>query len=222
MNQTAKKENMVTRQTFYISILTSLTLGFLIGTAYTSFKLADSRQPGKRHMPPAMMGNMPKGTPAPGKGAGVAQKQDLAAMADPHIRKLQGILKEHPDNAQAWVELGNAFFDLDRFEDAINAYEKSLSIQPDNPHVLTDLGVMYRRNNESEKALDAFSRAVAVDPGFESAWFNKGVVYMHDLNDIAKAIDAWEQLLKVNPTAGINGGKRVSELIETLKKSQAR
>jgi len=126
-------------------------------------------------------------------------------------------LKEHPDNPQAWIELGNAFFDLDRFGDAINAYEKSLSIQPDNPHVLTDLGVMYRRNKESEKALEAFSRAVAVQPGFESAWFNKGIVYMHDLNDISKAIEAWEQLLKVNPTAKTNGGKRVSELVETLK-----
>jgi|SRR6056297_779205 len=217
MNQTVKKENMITRQTFYISILISLTVGFLIGTAYTSFNLADSRQPGKKHMPPAMMGNMPKDTPVPGKGAGDAQKQDLAAMADAHIRELQGVLKEDPDNPQAWIELGNAFFDLDRFGDAINAYEKSLSIQPDNPHVLTDLGVMYRRNKESEKALEAFSRAVAVQPGFESAWFNKGIVYMHDLNDISKAIEAWEQLLKVNPTAKTNGGKRVSELVETLK-----
>ncbi|WP_462268804.1 tetratricopeptide repeat protein [Desulfobacter sp.] len=217
MNQTAKKENMITRQTFYISILISLTLGFLIGTAYTSFKLADSRQPGKRHMPPAMMGNMPKGTPAPEKGVVGPQKQDLAAMADPHIRELQGVLKEDPDNPQAWIELGNVFFDLDRFGAAIKAYEKSLSIQPDNPHVLTDLGVMYRRNNEFEKALEAFSRAVAVQPGFESAWFNKGIVYMHDLNDISKAIEAWEQLLKVNPTAKTNGGKRVSELVETLK-----
>ena len=89
MNQTTKKEKMITRQTFYISILISLTLGFLIGTAYTSFKLADSRQPGKRHMPPAMMGNAPKGTPPPEKGAGRDKKQDLATMADPHIKKLQ-------------------------------------------------------------------------------------------------------------------------------------
>ena len=220
MNQTTKKEKMITRQTFYISILISLTLGFFIGTAYTSFKLADSRQPGKRHMPPAMMGNAPKGTPPPEKGAGRDKKQDLATMADPHIRKLQAFLKENPDNPQGWVELGNAFFDLDRFGDAINAYEKSLSIQPDNPHVLTDLGVMYRRNNEPEKALEAFNRAIAVQPDFETPWFNKGIVYMHDLNDIPKAIEAWEQLVKINPTARTSGGKLVSELVETMK-SQA-
>ena len=221
MNQTTKKEKMITRQTFYITILISLTLGFLIGTAYTSFKLADSRQSGKRHMPPAMTGNMPKGTPAPEKGAGGDQKQDLATMTAPHIRELQAFLKENPDNPQAWIELGNAFFDLDRFGDAINAYEKALFIQPDNPHVLTDLGVMYRRNNEPEKALEAFSRAIAVQPDFETPWFNKGIVYMHDLNDLPKAIEAWEQLVKVNPTARTKGGKLVSELVENLK-SQAR
>ena len=94
-----------------------------------------------------------------------------------------------------------AFFDIDRFGDAIDAYQKSLSIQPDNPHVLTDLGVMYRRSNEPEKALTAFNKAIAVQADFETAWFNKGIVYMHDLNDLPKAIEAWEQLVKVNPTA---------------------
>lgn len=217
MNPDTKKEKMITRQTFYISILISLTLGFLIGTAYTSFKLADSRQPGMGHLPPTMMGNMPKGMPAPEKGAGEDQRPDLATMADPRIREVQAFLKENPDNAQAWIELGNTFFDLDRLGDAINAYGKALSIQPDNPHVLTDLGVMYRRNNEPEKALEAFGKAIAVQPDFETAWFNKGIVYMHDLNDLPKAIEAWEQLVKVNPTARTSGGKLVSELIETLK-----
>ncbi|NDY72656.1 cytochrome c biogenesis factor [Desulfobacter hydrogenophilus] len=217
MNQDTKKENMITRQAFYISILISLTLGFLMGTAYTSLKLADSKQPGIGQMPPAMMGNTPKGMPGPEKRAGGNQKPGLAAMADPQIKELQAFLKENPDNAQAWIKLGNAFFDLDRFGDAINAYEKSLSIEPDHPHVLTDLGVMYRRNNEPEKALKAFSKAVVLQPDFEIAWFNKGIVYMHDLNDIPKAIEAWEQLVKVNPTAQTSGGTLVSELIEKLK-----
>lgn len=217
MNQNTKKEKMITRQTFYIFILISLTLGFLIGTAYTSFKLADSRQPGMRHMPPAMMGNIPQSMSAPEKRAGEDQRPDLATMADPRIMEVQAFLKENPDNAQAWIELGNTFFDLDRLGDAINAYGNALSIQPDNPHVLTDLGVMYRRNNEPEKALEAFSKAIAVQPDFETAWFNKGIVYMHDLNDLPKAIEAWEQLVKVNPTARTSGGKLVSELVETLK-----
>ncbi|MCG8548876.1 MAG: tetratricopeptide repeat protein [Desulfobacterales bacterium] len=221
MNQDTSQKNTISRQAFYISILISLTLGFLMGTAYTSFKLADSQQPGMRPMPPGMMGEMPKEKPASETGAQGNKTPALAAMAAPHIKKLQTFLKENPDNTKAWIELGNAFFDIDRFKDAINAYEKSLSIEPDHPHVLTDLGVMYRRNNEPEKALEAFSRAVAVQPDFETAWFNKGVVYMHDLNDLPKAIEAWEELIKVNPTARTSGGKLVSELVETLKK-QAR
>nr|WP_319492673.1 tetratricopeptide repeat protein [uncultured Desulfobacter sp.] len=218
MNQDTPKEKMITRQAFYISLLISLTLGFLMGTAYTSFKLADSMRPGMRQMPPGMLGNTPKGMPAPERADNGDQQPDIAAMAAPHIKELQAFLKDNPGDAQAWVKLGNAFFDLDRFEDAIDAYEKSLSIEPNHPHVLTDLGVMYRRNKEPEKALDAFSKAVAIQPDFEIAWFNKGVVYMHDLNDVPKAIEAWEELIKVNPVARTSGGKLISELIETLKK----
>jgi len=211
MNQETPKEKMITRQAFYISLLISLTLGFLMGTAYTSFKLADSVLPG-------MMDKAPKGMPASEKSDDADQNPDMAAMAAPHIKELQAVLKDHPDNAQAWVKLGNAFFDLDRFKDAIDAYEKSLSIEPNHPHVLTDLGVMYRRNEQPEKALDAFSRAVAIQPDFEIAWFNKGVVYMHDLNDIPKAIEAWQALIKINPVARTSGGTLISELIENLKK----
>ena len=76
---------------------------------------------------------------------------------------------------------------------------------------------MYRRNNAPEKALEVFSKAIAVQPDFETALFNKGIVYMHDLNDIPKAIEAWEQLVKVNPAARTAGGKQVAELVETLK-----
>ena len=218
MNQETPKEKMITRQAFYISLLISLTLGFLMGTAYTSFKLADSVLPGMRQMPPGMMDKAPKGMPASEKTDDADQNPDMAAMAAPQIKELQAVLKDHPDNAQAWVKLGNAFFDLDRFKDAIDAYEKSLSIEPNHPHVLTDLGVMYRRNEEPQKALDAFSRAVAIQPDFEIAWFNKGVVYMHDLNDIPKAIEAWQELIKINPVARTSGGTLISELIETLKK----
>ncbi len=122
MNQDTKQKNTISRQAFYISLLIALTLGFLMGTAYTSFKLADSQQPGMRPMPPGMMGNTPKEKTASEPGAEGNKNPDLAAMAAPHIKKLQSFLKENPENTKAWIELGNAFFDIDRFEDAINAY----------------------------------------------------------------------------------------------------
>jgi len=53
----------------------------------------------------------------------------------------------------------------------------------------------------------------------ETSYFNKGVVLMHDLNDSAGALKAWEGLLKINPMAKAPNGQLVMELVEKLKQS---
>ncbi len=224
MNQKiTQNEKMITRQTFYITILIAITLGFLLGCAYTSFKLAGAGPAEKGHKGMRPMkdagADMPKEMPVPQEGPGENASVPFDAMADAHIKEIQDFLEENPDNAEAWTRLGNAYFDISRFDQAIHAYEKSLAIEPDNPHVLTDLGVMLRRNNEPQKALEAFDKAVAIKPDFETAWFNKGIVLMHDLNNVPEAIEAWQQLVKVNPMARTSSGKLISELIDTMHKT---
>lgn len=196
-----------------MAILVAATFGFMAGAVYTSFKLAkEGAAPASR----AGSGVSQRGAP---QGSG-SQGQDNARMeaeAGARILKLEAFLKENPDNAGAWVRLGNLFFDTSRFKDAIEAYERSLVLAPGNANVITDLGVMYRRNGNPEKAVQAFDRAIAADPVHETARFNKGVVLMHDLNDLPGAIKAWEGLLAVNPVAEAPNGQLVNTLVQGLK-----
>lgn len=125
------------------------------------------------------------------------------------IREVEAYLENHPGDADAWTKLGNLFFDSDQFENSITAYQKSLKISPGNKNVMTDMGVMYRRINQPEKAVDIFDRVIEQDPLFETARFNKGVVLIHDLNDIQGGIRAWEDLVSINPLAMAPNGEAV-------------
>lgn len=156
--------------------------------------------------------------PQAGVQSGGDGQADAAIGA--RILELEEFLKAHPENVQAWVELGNTFFDVNRFKDAIQAYEKSLELSPGDPHVLTDLGVMYRRDNAPQKAVACFDKAIAASPDFETARFNKGIVLMHDLNDLPGAIKAWEELVEVNPMAEAPNGQLVNTLINGLKQQK--
>ena len=197
-----KKENtgIITRQALYMAILVSVTLGFILGAVYTSFKLAGESSTDHMHAesaaPPAA---------------------DVGKEMDARIPELETFLEQHPEDASAWARLGHLFFDTNQFQKAIQAYEKSLALAPENPGVITDLGVMYRRSGQPEKAIQTFDRAVAVSPGFETALFNKGVVLMADLNDLAGALAAWEELVKVNPAATTPGGERVADVVARMK-----
>ena len=203
-----KPTNMVQKQTLYIAILVAVTLGFMTGAAYTSFKLAKG-QGGEA------VGKMDRQMPPP-----QASGEQADAALGENILKLETYLKDHPDDVKAWVELGNTFYDSHRFKDAIEAYEKSLVLAPDDPNVLTDLGVMYRKNNNPEKAVACFDKAIKAHPEFETARFNKGIVLMHDLNDLPGAIKAWEELVEINPMAEAPNGQLVNTLIQGLKQQK--
>jgi len=199
-----EKSGAVSRQTFYIMILVCVTVGFILGAAYTSFKLA------KDGVPAPMQPH--SGPDAHSKTAGTA-----APDMDDKIAELEAFVKQHPDDARAWANLGHVYFDADQPDSAIQAYQKSLALVPGDPAVLTDMGVMYRRNGEPDKAIQAFDQAVAASPGFETALFNKGVVLMADLNDLPRAMAAWEELVTVNPDATTPGGEKIADIVSRMR-----
>jgi len=123
----------------------------------------------------------------------------------------------NPSNVAAWISLGNSYFDTAQHEKSIQAYQKALALQPDNANVWTDMGVMYRRAGKPREAVKAFDKAVEVDTKHETSRFNKGIVLMHDLNDINGAIKAWEGLLEVNPVAVAPNGQSVDQMVVSLK-----
>ncbi|MCF8114307.1 MAG: tetratricopeptide repeat protein [Desulfotignum sp.] len=204
-----KHTGTITRQTLYMAILISLTAGFILGAAYTSFKLADeSSADGHIHT---------DGPQAPAPGGQTAGSGAAMPDVDAQVAELEKFLEQNPEDAGAWTKLGHLFFDASRFDEAIGAYQKSLALEPGNPAVLTDMGVMYRRSGEPEKAIQAFDQAVKASPGFETALFNKGVVLMADLNDLAGARKAWEELVKVNPDATTPSGEKVADIVARMK-----
>jgi tetratricopeptide (TPR) repeat protein len=154
---------------------------------------------------------------APGSSGQASQKQDISNKVAQEINELERGISLNPENVEALIRLGNLYFDTDRPEKAIIAYNKALELDPNSPDVLTDLGVMYRRKGQPLEAIKAFDKAIKINPRHEASRFNKGVVLLHDLNDSKGAIKAWEELVEVNPFARANRDELVLKLIEKIK-----
>ena len=131
------------------------------------------------------------------------------------IGELKTIVANDPANFQAWVVLGNEYFDSNQFMDAIEAYDKALAIKPDSPNVLTDQGVMFKRLGWFDRAIGNFSKANQVDPSHATSVYNLGVVYRYDLQDFPKALEAWTKFLEISPTGP--GSDRVRQDLEFLR-----
>lgn len=131
------------------------------------------------------------------------------------IAEAEKLVAKDPKNRQAWVQLGNDYFDTDQAQKAINAYGKALEIEPNDPNVLTDQGVMYRKMGWFDKAVANFEKANQLDPRHLQSLMNIGVVYSTDLKQPDKAIAAWNKFLSVDSTSPT--ALQVKGMIEQLK-----
>ena len=190
----------VRKETFWLVTLLALAVGFFGGVMFGVFKTDTVEMPGR---------------PAPASTK--ATDPGNASM----IAALEKETRSNPGNLEAWVELGNSYFDSAQYEKAIGAYRKALEINPGNANVWTDMGVMYRRNGNPQEAIKAFDKAIEADPKHEVSRMNKGIVLLHDLKDTDGAIEAWEGLLEVNPVAMAPTGRSVDEMIQQMKKQKS-
>jgi len=131
------------------------------------------------------------------------------------IVEAEKLVAKEPKNRQAWVQLGNDYFDTDQTQKAITAYGKALEIDPNDPNILTDQGVMYRKMGWFDKAIANFEKANQIDPKHAQSLMNIGVVYSTDLKQPEKAIAVWNKYLAIDSTSPT--AQQVKGMIEQLK-----
>jgi cytochrome c-type biogenesis protein CcmH/NrfG len=157
--------------------------------------------------------------PLPPQPAAPAQGGMAAAGAADYQRRIataEQVVKQDPKNVQAWIQLGNDYFDTQQRQKAIDAYGRALELDPNNPNVLTDQGVMYRDVGQYDKAIANFQKASSLDPNHMQSLFNMGVVYAYDLKQPDKAIGAWNRIIEKNPMSPHAAQAR--EAIDDLKR----
>ena len=135
------------------------------------------------------------------------------------ISMLEGIVAKEPNNRNAWVQLGHAYFDTDQAMKAIEAYDKVLELDGNDPNILTDQGVMFRRLGWFDKAITNFEKASGIAPNHLQSLYNLGIVYRYDLQDFPKAIEVWERFIRINPEGP--GAAQVRAEIDALRGSPA-
>lgn len=184
--------------TVVIVAFACLLIGFLGGALFMTL---DSNPGGSQPPSPATFS-------APASPAAAAQQTE-------RILALEKTTSADAKNSEAWLELGNLYFDNNLYQKAIQAYNAYLKINPDNPDVWTDLGVMYRRTQKPQDALNAFEKAISIAPWHQQSRFNKGFVLMSDLKNPEAAFQTWEELAKINPHFRTPSGRTIQDILDS-------
>ncbi|MHC4646155.1 MAG: tetratricopeptide repeat protein [Planctomycetota bacterium] len=102
------------------------------------------------------------------------------------------------DNPLACYNLGNAYDDLGRHQDAAEAYKRAMKTKPDYLDACYNLGNAYANLGRYQQAIDAFKQAITIKPDFAYAHCNLGAAY-GNLGRYQQAIQALEQAIRIDP-----------------------
>ncbi len=151
-----------------------------------------SQQAGARPAP------APQAAESAATPAGSSQTR-AAILDDTQINALKSVAEREPSNAKPRVELGNMYFDAERYNDAIKWYSEAARLQPSDVNISTDLGVSYYYTNQPDKALAQFDQSLKIDPKHAKTLLNVGIVRAFGKQDLDGASKAWQEVIKLAP-----------------------
>jgi cytochrome c-type biogenesis protein CcmH/NrfG len=192
----------------------------VVGIAGALFGLLCGWMLGAQQAAPVAGPAAPVAQSAPAAGGGqTAQTQGGSSATPVDVRRAQELeaqAQQNPRDAAPRTQLGNMYFDAEKYADAVKWYEASLAIAPNNADVSTDLAVSYYYSNQTDKALAQFQKSLAVDPRHTKTLLNLGIVRAFGKQDLTGAAEAWKQVVQLAP-ADSPEARAARQALEGLK-----
>ncbi len=122
----------------------------------------------------------------------IKDKQEL------YLRLGHEKVKQAPEDAKAFAELGNQYAEVKDYEKAAAAYREALKRNPADPENLKNLGAVLHLIGRNEEAKQALKLALELDPRMSDAYRNLGVVFAAE-KEWKAAQECFLEALKYRP-----------------------
>jgi len=101
-------------------------------------------------------------------------------------------------NATDLYRQGETFFELKRYEQALDAYKQAVAIRPEYAQAWQGQGNTLSQLKQHKDALEAYDQAIQIQPDYLEAWNSRGET-LEQLQRYEEAIDAFDAALKIEP-----------------------
>ena len=110
----------------------------------------------------------------------------------------QEALRLNPDYFIALENLGNAYRQQQRWDEARKALDRALAVRPQDPEVNYSLGMIFAQTEDTARAYEYLQKALRFRPAYPEALNNLGVLYLRTRRR-DQAVASFEECIRVAP-----------------------
>ncbi|MBN1047037.1 tetratricopeptide repeat protein [Clostridium botulinum] len=100
--------------------------------------------------------------------------------------------------AKEYKNKGNEFFSKKDYDNAIEYYNRAISLDSSYLHAYYNKGLAYANKKDYDNAIKLFSKAIEIDDKFDATYNAKGVMY-YILKEYSNAIENYTAAIDINP-----------------------
>ncbi len=136
----------------------------------------------------------------------------------------------NPQNPRHWISLGNRYMDLERYAEALRAFQHGIELEPEFTgtysrnlaNAYLSIGNTHYRMGRYEDATQFYQKVLEIHPGQSDAHFNLGNTY-NKLGRYQDAVSSYQKALEFDPyrsNAHVNMANSLSSLGQLEKAIQ--
>ncbi|MFX1294793.1 MAG: tetratricopeptide repeat protein [Promethearchaeota archaeon] len=103
-----------------------------------------------------------------------------------------------PMSAAGWIRKGNIFNNLEKYQDALNFYNRAIDTDPNNASAWFKKGNVFVALKKFDNAIDCYNKVNEINPNAE-VWSNKGTI-LAILKKYENALVCYNTAIEINPT----------------------
>jgi len=119
------------------------------------------------------------------------------------LADLNARLEKEPDNWELHASIGDIYFDMKRFNEAIGYYKKAIEMNPEDADSYNDIALASHYTGNTLEGLRYAEEGLKVDPGYQRIWLTKGFLLAYGLGKREEAVAAWDKAIAIDPESPI-------------------
>ena len=104
----------------------------------------------------------------------------------------------NPECDESQLAIGDTYFSMEEYDNAIRAYCDAIKINPENAKAYCKCGMALWEKDYTEEAIVAYHKAIDLNPDYTIAHNNLGVIYLDDIGNTHEAIALFEKAISEN------------------------